>query len=136
MHPSHGHNQAIVNGVSRIGYMTGGQSALWTDETIVDVLSSKATAFIDRNKDSPFFLAGPYRGGKYSNFDGGARVPFIVQWAGHVKPDSQSNALISQVDLLSSLAALTDQPLPEQAGPDSMNVLPALLGRSKEGRRS
>jgi arylsulfatase A-like enzyme len=218
MLPSHGHDQAIVNGVSRIGYMTGGKSALWTDETIVDVLTSKACAFIDGNRNrQPFFLyyaspdihvprlpnprfagktemgprgdaiaeldwsvgeilkaldrnglaentlvifssdngpvvddgykdqaveklgghkpAGPYRGGKYSNFDGGTRVPFIVRWPGHVKPDSQSNALIGQVDLLSSLASLTGQSLPEQAAPDSMNVLPALLGESKQGRR-
>src|SRR5690348_731455 len=48
--PSHGHNQAIINGVSRIGYMTGGKSALWVDETIVDVLSQKATAYIDQHK--------------------------------------------------------------------------------------
>jgi arylsulfatase A-like enzyme len=79
--------------------------------------------------------AGPFRGGKYSSFDGGTRVPFIVRWAGHVKPDSQSSALISQVDLLSSLATLTGQPLPGDAAPDSMNVLPALLGKSKNGRR-
>ena len=32
LHPSHGHNQAIVNGVSRIGYMKGGHSARWKDE--------------------------------------------------------------------------------------------------------
>ena len=56
MHPSHGHDQAIVNGVSRIGYMTGGQSALWKDEEIADTLTGKATAFIDRNKANPFFL--------------------------------------------------------------------------------
>ena len=32
MHPSHGHNQSIVNGISRIGYMKGGKSALWKDD--------------------------------------------------------------------------------------------------------
>src|SRR5262249_52929643 len=32
LHPSHGHDQTIVNGISRIGYMTGGQAALWKDE--------------------------------------------------------------------------------------------------------
>ena len=37
MHPSHGHDQTIVNGISRIGYMTGGQAALWQDETMNDV---------------------------------------------------------------------------------------------------
>ena len=36
MHPSHGHDMAIVNGISRIGYMTGGKSALWVDEDIAD----------------------------------------------------------------------------------------------------
>ncbi len=216
MKPSHGHDQAIVNGVSRIGYMTGGKSALWVDEEISTVLTKKATDFIDRNKSGPFFLyfathdihvprmpnsrfvgktgmgprgdaiaeldwsvgevlktlerngltgntlviftsdngpvvddgyqdqaveklgshkpAGPYRGGKYSNFDGGTRVPFVVRWPGQIKPDTESEALISQVDLLSSFAALTGQPLPEQAAPDSMNVLPALLGKTKKGR--
>jgi len=36
MHPSHGHDMTIVNGISRIGYMTGGKSALWIDENIAD----------------------------------------------------------------------------------------------------
>ena len=217
MKPSHGHDQAIVNGVSRIGYMVGGKSALWVDEEISTVLTKKATDFIDRNKSGPFFLyfathdihvprlpnsrfvgktgmgprgdaiaeldwsvgevlktlerngltdntlviftsdngpvvddgyqdqaveklgshkpAGPYRGGKYSNFDGGTRVPFVARWPGQIKPDTESGALISQVDLLSSFAALTGQSLPEQAAPDSMNVLPALLGKTKKGRQ-
>src|SRR5690242_10306914 len=56
MKPSHGHDEAIVNGVSRIGYMTGGKSALWVDEDIVDVLSRKAVSFIDQHKAEPFFL--------------------------------------------------------------------------------
>ena len=56
MKPSHGHDQAIVDGVSRIGYMTGGKSALWVDENIVDTLTKKATTFIDQHKAEPFFL--------------------------------------------------------------------------------
>jgi arylsulfatase A-like enzyme len=77
--------------------------------------------------------AGPLRGGKYSAFDGGTRVPFIVRWPGTVKA-GVSNAPVSQVDLLASLAALTGQSLPPDAAPDSMNVLPALTGKSKVGR--
>jgi len=218
MKASHGHNQAIVNGVGRIGYMTGGKSALWVDENISSVLTSKATAFIERQKANPFFLyfathdihvprlpnprfagktsmgprgdaiaeldwsvgqvldtldrngladrtlvmfssdngpvvddgyrdqaieklgghrpAGPLRGGKYSNFDGGTRVPLIARWPGHITADSRSAALISQVDLLSSFAALAGQKVPESAAIDSVNVLPALLGQSKTARRS
>jgi len=49
-------DQAIVNGVSRIGYMTGGRKALWVDEDIADVITARATRFIDRNKAHPFFL--------------------------------------------------------------------------------
>jgi arylsulfatase A-like enzyme len=46
----------IVNGVSRIGYMTGGRSALWVDEDIADVITGKAVNFIKENRDNPFFL--------------------------------------------------------------------------------
>jgi arylsulfatase A-like enzyme len=54
--PSQGHNNTIVNGVSRIGYMTGGKAALWKDEDMADTITGKAVAFIERNKDLPFFL--------------------------------------------------------------------------------
>ena len=56
MHPSHGHDNTIVNGISRIGYMSGGKDALWTDENIVDTLTSKAKQFIVDHQDKPFFL--------------------------------------------------------------------------------
>jgi arylsulfatase A-like enzyme len=56
MHPSHGHDMTIVNGISRIGYMSGGKSALWTDEDIADVITGKAVKFIEQNKSKPFFL--------------------------------------------------------------------------------
>ncbi len=56
MHPSHGHDMTIVNGISRIGYMTGGRSALWIDEDMADVITSKAVRFIEDNHEKPFFL--------------------------------------------------------------------------------
>lgn len=56
MFPSHGHDQTIVNGISRIGYMSGGKSALWVDENIADTLTSKALNFIEENQKKPFFL--------------------------------------------------------------------------------
>jgi arylsulfatase A-like enzyme len=77
--------------------------------------------------------AGPWRGGKYSNFEGGTRVPFITWWPGRVRP-RVSDALISQVDLLATLAALAGEKLAGRAGPDSFNLLPALLGDSTAGR--
>ena len=53
---SHGHNQSVINGVGRIGYMAGGQSALWNDETMADVFVEEAAQFISENRSEPFFL--------------------------------------------------------------------------------
>ncbi|MFO1523039.1 MAG: sulfatase-like hydrolase/transferase, partial [Kiritimatiellia bacterium] len=52
----HGHADAITMGVSRIGYMTGGQAALWKDENLSDTLCDEACKFIETNKDKPFAL--------------------------------------------------------------------------------
>jgi len=54
--PSHGHDQAIVNGISRIGYMKGAMKARWVDSDIADSVSSHAVRFISDNRDHPFFL--------------------------------------------------------------------------------
>jgi hypothetical protein len=51
-----GHNQTIVNGIGRIGYMTGGTSALWKDEEMAEVFAGKAVNFIRKNSGKPFFL--------------------------------------------------------------------------------
>ncbi|WP_417859642.1 sulfatase family protein [Winogradskyella sediminis] len=56
MHTDPYHQGAIINGISRIGYMKGGEDALWVDEEIPFVLSNKATDFIQENEDHPFFL--------------------------------------------------------------------------------
>lgn len=53
---SHGHNCSIVNGISRIGFMTGGHKARWRDEDMGDVFTAKAVDFINKHKAEPFFL--------------------------------------------------------------------------------
>jgi arylsulfatase A-like enzyme len=215
MHPSHGHDMALINGVSRIGHMSGGKSALWVDEDMADTLTKKATAFIEQNRAQPFFLyfathdihvprlpharfagrtsmgprgdviaeldwtvgevlatldrlkltqntliiftsdngpvvddgykddavaklgahrpAGPWRGGKYSNFEAGTRVPTLVRWPARVKP-VVSDAIVSQIDWSASFATLVGQPFGRDDIPDSTDQLAALLGESKTGR--
>lgn len=54
--PSHGHDMAIVNGISRIGFMKGGGKALWKDENIADSITSHAVRFIEQHQDEPFFM--------------------------------------------------------------------------------
>ena len=215
MRPSHGHNQSIVNGISRIGFMKGGKSALWKDDQIADVLTAKAIDFIEQHKDHPFFLyfatqdahvprvpnarfagksgmgprgdvllqfdwsvgevmaalkrlgldqntivilssdngpvvddgyqdqavellgdhkpGGPFRGGKYSLYEAGTRVPCILRWAGHVQP-AVSDALVCQLDWMTSLASLLGVSIPAGAAPDSENYLDAWLGKDTQGR--
>jgi arylsulfatase A-like enzyme len=51
-----GHDGTIVNGLSRIGYMSGGKAARWVDEDMADTLAAKAVGFIEQHRDRPFFL--------------------------------------------------------------------------------
>jgi arylsulfatase A-like enzyme len=74
--------------------------------------------------------SGGLRGGKYSLFDAGTHVPFMVRWKGTIEP-KVSDALVSQMDFTASFAALTRQ---ENSTPDSENILDALLGKSEQGR--
>ncbi len=53
---SHDHDNTIIDGISRIGYMSGGKSAWWKDELIGDEITSRALNFIQQNKNKPFFL--------------------------------------------------------------------------------
>jgi len=53
---THGHDMTIVNGVGRIGWMTGGQAARWKDEDMADIWAAKAIGFIERSRERPFFL--------------------------------------------------------------------------------
>lgn len=217
MKSSQGHDGTIVNGIGRIGWMSGGRLARWTDEELADDFLAEAKTFIRNNRQNPFFLyyaiheihvprmpatrfkgksnlgyrgdvilemdyvvgeisktlknlglenntivifssdngpvlddgyvdfaveknghhnaAGPFRGGKYSMFEGGTRMPFIVWWKGTIKP-GVSDALISQVDLLASMASLNKVKLGKDDGVDSRNVLDALMGKSKQGRKT
>ena len=56
--PMQGHDQHIVNGIGRIGYMKGGKRAEWTDEELGFTFNTKAIAFIDESlkEKKPFFL--------------------------------------------------------------------------------
>lgn len=73
---------------------------------------------------------GPLRGNKYSRYEGGIRIPFIISHPGHIRP-GVSHALISQVDLLNSFASMLNAP---QTECDSMDMYKALIGEDRFGR--
>lgn len=209
------HSDTIVNGVSRIGHMGGGESALWVDEDFPDVFTAKAVQFVRDHKDQPFFLfhsfhdihvprlpngrfegkssmgprgdaiaqmdwmvgevigelealgiaentlviftsdngpvlddgyadqsveligdhkpSGPFRGGKYSAYEAGTRIPTIVYWPGTVAATT-SAALLSQVDIYASMAELAGVKLNDGEAIDSRNHIDAWLGSTVSGR--
>lgn len=71
----------------------------------------------------------PLNGQKADAWDGGSRVPFLVRWPGHVPASATSDQLLCIIDMLATFAAVTGQTLPADAGPDSFDQLPAMLGK-------
>lgn len=78
--------------------------------------------------------AGPWRGNKYSAFEGGTAVPVIVRWPKRIKGNAESDVLMSQIDWMASLGAMIDARIPKGGAPDSENRLGNLLGTDMTDR--
>jgi arylsulfatase A-like enzyme len=111
----------VLNALDRLGL---------TENTLVVFSSDNGGVGRDFSGHQP---NGPtLRGGKGSIYEGGFRVPFLARWPGKIEPGTRSTEVISLTDMLATFTALTGQELPAEAGTDSYNVLPALLGRTLE----
>jgi arylsulfatase A-like enzyme len=211
------HSDALINGIGRIGYMSGGKAARWVDEEITDVLAARARQVIENRGEAPLFLllgahdphkphlpharfegesragrrgdsivqfdwlvgqvvdairsegiteqtllfitsdngpaiydgyddgsleslgdhraAGPYRGLKYTTYEGGCRVPGIVSWPKVVKP-GVSDQMFSLLDLLATLPQIVGILRPgEGGGTDAIDLSHVLLGLEGGTRR-
>lgn len=110
------------------------------DNTIVIISSDNGPVVNDGYKDNARELlnghspAGPLRGNKYSAFEGGTRIPFIVWWKKGIKGGQTSDALVSQVDLMGSFRQLLNGRMPQGAGPDSREHWDVMTGENREGR--
>jgi arylsulfatase A-like enzyme len=71
-----------------------------------------------------------FRGYKADIWDGGHHIPFLARWPGKIQPGSVSDQLICLTDLMATCADLLGIKLPDDAGPDSVSILPALLRRA------
>ena len=216
---SHGHNNTVINGIPRIGFMKGGKAARWKDDEMAQYLLNKVFRYLDERTaaatEQPFFLyyglhqphvpripdsrfagrtalgprgdviaeadwcvgqllqkleekglmentliifssdngpvlddgyvdgaresaplhdpKGGLRGGKYSLFDAGTRVPFFIYWQGHIRP-VMNHQLVSQQDLVASLGRLIGRQVPDTL--DSQEMLSTFLGKRQRGRKS
>ncbi len=100
-----------------------------SENTLVIFSSDNGPAGGGRPRGGHWPVGRIMRGGKGDILEGGHRVPFIARWPGRIKPGTRSAEMISLTDMLATFAALTGKSLPPGAGPDSYNVLPALLGQ-------
>jgi len=75
--------------------------------------------------------SGPWRGYKGDIWEGGHRVPFLARWPGKIKAGTTCEETICHTNLLATCAALLGRPLPDDAGEDSGNILPLLLGEAR-----
>ena len=111
-----------------------------SDNTLLIITSDNGPVLDDGYADEAIPLAGdhrpggPFRGGKYSSFEAGSIVPFIVHWPGHVRGGRTSDALVSQIDNVATLASLIGAEVPEGAAADSQDALKTWLGKSKKSR--
>lgn len=80
--------------------------------------------------------SGPLRGVKRDLYEGGHRVPFVVRWPGVVPAGAVSGALVSQVDVMATLAAVVGYELPPNSAHDSHDLLPVWKRNAPSPRRS
>jgi arylsulfatase A len=85
----------------------------------------------ERKKEYHHFSAYHFRGHKRDIWDGGHRIPFLARWPSRIKAGSKTDELICLTDLMSTCAGMTGAKLPYNAGEDSYNILPALLGEKR-----
>ena len=111
-----------------------------TENTLIILSSDNGPVVDDGYKDKAEELlnghtpSGPWRGNKYSAFEGGTAVPVIVRWPQKIKKTGDSDVLISQIDWLASLGALINARLPKGSAPDSYDRLGNLIGTDKTDR--
>ena len=104
------------------------------DNTLIILSSDNGPILDDGYDDKAVELAGahsptgPYRGNKYSAFEGGTMVPAIVSWPGHTPAAKENNTLMSHIDWMASLGSLIGATLPKGSAPDSHDRIGNLLG--------
>lgn len=99
---------------------------LGLDNNTIVMFSSDNGATFSAGVDTKFFnSSGGLRGLKMELYEGGIRVPFVVRWPGKVKPNTQSDHLSVQYDIMPTLAELTGEKIDNV---DGRSLLPAILG--------
>jgi arylsulfatase A-like enzyme len=101
------------------------------DDTLVVFTSDNGGMYNEGGKDawaSGHQMNGDLLGFKFGAWEGGHRIPFLVRWPGRVEPGTDSDQLISSIDLLGTMADMLDRELTTDQAVDSFNVMAAMTG--------
>ena len=102
---------------------------IFTSDNGPEVVEIRPGAY-DRLKEYGHASMGKLRGCKRDAWEGGHRVPYIARWPGQIPAGATSGETICHVDFLATVAAILGAKLPDDAGEDSYNILPALRGET------
>ncbi len=91
---------------------------------------------IQRLEEVGHYPSGPYRGYKFSFYEGGLRVPFIAHWPGVIPKGTTCDSLVGLCDLMATFADLTDQELGGNEAPDSISFAPLLRDPNGKATRT
>lgn len=101
---------------------------VFTSDNGPEITGEVNSGVYDRAQRYGHYSMGSLRGAKRDIWEGGHRVPFLARWPGKIRPATVTDATLCHVDLLATVAAILGARLPANAGEDSYNVLPVLLG--------
>jgi len=106
------------------------------DNTVVVFTADNGPEGYAYKRDEVFdhWSAEPFRGLKRDIYEGGHHVPFIIKWPGMTKAGNNCKKLVSQIDLMATIASFLGYKLPETAAEDSHNLLPLLKGKNETPR--
>jgi arylsulfatase A-like enzyme len=100
------------------------------DNTIIIFSSDNGTEAYAWKRAEKYghFSMGNFRGLKRDVWEGGHHVPLVIKWPNQIEAGAISNELISQIDIMATMANIIGIDLPENAAPDSYNFMPVLKG--------
>lgn len=118
----------------------------WSIGKILEILDkqdlSKNTLLIVTSDNGPWLSFGNHAGssgglreGKGTAWDGGTRVPCFIRWPRKIEAGSICNQLLTQMDLLPTVIAATNAPMPDKKI-DGLNFLPLLTGKTNQSPRA
>lgn len=117
----------VLDALERAG-VSDNTLVIFTSDNGPEITGEVKPGAYDRVLQFDHCSSGELRGAKRDVWEGGHRVPFIARWPGRIPAGSVSHEVVCHVDFMATVADILGQELPDNAGEDSVSILPVLLG--------